>query len=140
MRVDRLVKEMERVRRPTLEKDIDIVLLTGLSSQYDAEVLMLESSADWPDCAWIERVLCNQYDRIRRENSEAGPKHPLVVWYRLLKYASSERRRGTPRRTPGSWSTPNANRSGMASAAAGDNEAAKLVKMARRPQTEASRS
>ena len=75
---------MERVRRPTLEKDIDIVLLTGLSSQYDAEVLMLESSADWPDCAWIERVLCNQFDRIRREKSEVGPKHPLVVWYRLL--------------------------------------------------------
>ena len=48
LRVDRLVKEMERVGRPTLEKDIDIVLLTGLSSQYDAEVRMLESSAEWP--------------------------------------------------------------------------------------------
>ena len=43
LRVDRLVKGMERVGRPTLEKDIDIVLLTGLSSQYDAEVRMLES-------------------------------------------------------------------------------------------------
>ena len=38
LRVDRLVKEMERVGRPTLEKDIDIVLLTEPSSQYDAEV------------------------------------------------------------------------------------------------------
>ena len=45
LRVSRLVKGMERVGRPTLEKDIDIVLLTGLSSQYDAEVRMLESSA-----------------------------------------------------------------------------------------------
>ena len=50
LRVNRLVKEMERVRRPTIE-DIDIVLLSGLSSQYDAEVQMLESSADWPDRA-----------------------------------------------------------------------------------------
>ena len=38
LRVDRLVKETERVGRPTIEKDIDIVLLSGLSSQYDAEV------------------------------------------------------------------------------------------------------
>ena len=45
LRVGRLVKGTERVGRPTLEKDIDIVLMTGLSSQYDAEVRMLESSA-----------------------------------------------------------------------------------------------
>ena len=56
LRVDGLVKEMERVGRPTLKKDIDIVLLTELSSQYDAEVRMLESFAEWPDRAWIERA------------------------------------------------------------------------------------
>ena len=38
LRVDHLVKEMKRVGRPTLEKDIDTVLLDGLSSQHDAEV------------------------------------------------------------------------------------------------------
>ena len=38
LRVDSLVKKMERMGRPTLEKDIDVVLLTGLSSQYDPEV------------------------------------------------------------------------------------------------------
>ena len=32
LRVDRLVKEMERERRSTSEKDIDVVLLSGLSS------------------------------------------------------------------------------------------------------------
>ena len=37
LRVARLVKEMKRVGRPALEKDVDIVLLTGLSTQYDAE-------------------------------------------------------------------------------------------------------
>ena len=73
LRVDRLVQEMERVGRPTLEKDIDIILLTGLSSQYDAEVRMLESSTEWPDRAWIERAAHNQYDRLTLETSEAGP-------------------------------------------------------------------
>ena len=53
----RLAKEMERVGWPTIEKGIDIVLLTGLSSQYDAEVQMLESSADWSDRARIERAV-----------------------------------------------------------------------------------
>ena len=72
--VDCLVKEMERVGRPTIEKDIDIVLLSGLSSQYDAELRMLESSAGWTDHAWIERAVFNQYDRLTREKSEAGPK------------------------------------------------------------------
>ena len=46
LRVDRLVNEMRRVGRPSLEKDIDIVLLIGLSNQYDAEVRMLKSSAE----------------------------------------------------------------------------------------------
>ena len=35
---------------------------------------MLESSADWPDRAWIERTVFNQYDRLTREKSEADPK------------------------------------------------------------------
>ena len=74
LRVDRIVKEMERVGRSTLEKDIDIVLLTGLSSQYDAEVRMLESCAEWPDRAWIERMVYYQYGRLTREKSGAGLK------------------------------------------------------------------
>ena len=72
LRVDRLVKEMERVGQPTLEKDIDIVLLIGLPSQYDAEVQMLKSSAEWSDRAWIERAVYNQYARLTREKSEAA--------------------------------------------------------------------
>ena len=109
LRVDCLVKEMERAGRPTLEMDIDILLLTGLSSQYDAEVRMLESSAEWPDRAWIERAVYNFYDRLTREKSEAGTK-PLASVSRVVappKYASSVRKRGTPRRAAESWSTPN---------------------------------
>ena len=48
---------MERVGQPTIEKDIDILLLSGLSSQYDAEVRVLKSSADWSDRVWIDRAV-----------------------------------------------------------------------------------
>ena len=48
LRVDHMVKELERVDRPVDAKDVDIVILSGLTSQYDTEVRMLESSSDWP--------------------------------------------------------------------------------------------
>ena len=35
---------------------------------------MLVSSAEWPDRAWIERAVYNQYDRLTRGKLEAGPK------------------------------------------------------------------
>ena len=41
LHVDRLVTKMERVGRPTIQKDIATVLLSGLSSQYDGEIRML---------------------------------------------------------------------------------------------------
>ena len=43
LRVDQMVKELERVDRPVNSKDVDIVILSGLTPQYDAEVRMLES-------------------------------------------------------------------------------------------------
>ena len=48
LRVDQMVKELERVGRPVDPKDIDIVILSGLTPQDDAEVRMLECSSDWP--------------------------------------------------------------------------------------------
>ena len=48
LRVDQMLKELERVDRPVDPKDSDIVMLSGLTPQYDAEVRMLESSSDWP--------------------------------------------------------------------------------------------
>ena len=44
--VDQMVKELERVDWAVDQKDIDNVLLSGLTPQYDAEVRMLESSSD----------------------------------------------------------------------------------------------
>ena len=48
LRVYQMVKELERVDRPMDPKDIDIVILSGLTQQYDGEVRMLESPSDWP--------------------------------------------------------------------------------------------
>ena len=45
-RVDQIVEELERVDRPVDPNDIDIIILSGLTPQCDAEVLMLESSSD----------------------------------------------------------------------------------------------
>ena len=42
------MKDLERVDRPVDPKDIDVVILSGLALQYDAEVHILESSSDWP--------------------------------------------------------------------------------------------
>ena len=43
--VDQMMKDSEQVGRPVDPKDIDIVILSGLT-QNDAEVRMLESSSD----------------------------------------------------------------------------------------------
>ena len=48
LRVDQMVKKLERVDRPVDPNGIDILILSGLTPQYDAEVRMLESSPDWP--------------------------------------------------------------------------------------------
>ena len=57
LRADQMVKELERIHRPIDPKDIDIVILSGLTPQYDAELCMLESSSDWPTREWIERAV-----------------------------------------------------------------------------------
>ena len=147
LRVDRLVKDMERIGRPTIEKDIDIVLLSGLSGQYDAEVRMPESSADWPDRAWTERAVFNQYDRLTREKLEAGPK-ALVSVSRLvspsvicqfcsksgahrgelqkLEYAKREPK-GDGKGGSGRWRGGKADKDGTASADRGDKKLHRLT-------------
>ena len=46
LRVDQMVKKLERVDRPVVLKDIDVVILSGLTPHYHPEVRMLESSMD----------------------------------------------------------------------------------------------
>ena len=77
LRVDQMVKKLERVDRPVDPMDIDIVILSGLTPQYDAKVRMLESSSDWPMREWIERAVINQYERLESEKSSAGSRAML---------------------------------------------------------------
>ena len=77
LRVDQMVKELEQVDRPVDPKDIGIVILSGLTPQYDAEVRMLESSPDWPTREWIERAVINQFERLKYEKSAAGSRAML---------------------------------------------------------------
>ena len=77
LRVDQMLKELERVDRTVDPKDIDIVMLSGLTPQYDAEVRMLESSSDWPTREWNERAVINQYERLESEKSAAGSRAML---------------------------------------------------------------
>ena len=78
LRVDQMVKGLERVDRPVDPKDIDIVILSGLTPQYDAGVCMLESSSDWPTREWIERAAINHAMReiFRREQSDVVLPRP----------------------------------------------------------------
>ena len=76
-RVDPMVKEPERVNRPVEPKKIDIVILSRLTPQYDAEFCMLESSSNWPTREWIERAVINQYERLESEQSAAGSRAML---------------------------------------------------------------
>ena len=86
--VDQMVKELERVDRPVDPKDIDIVILSRLTPQYDAKVRMIESSSDWPTREWIEHAVINQYERQESEKSAAGSRAMLS--------ARGHRRNDTP--------------------------------------------
>ena len=77
LRVDQMVKELERVDRPVDPKDIDIVIPDGLTPQYDAKVRILESSLDWSTQEWFERAVINQYERLECEKSAAGSRAML---------------------------------------------------------------
>ena len=79
LRVDRMVKELERVGRPVDPKDVDIVILSGFTDQYDAEIRMLESSLDWPMRDWIERAVINHFERLEVEKSAAGDKELVAA-------------------------------------------------------------
>ncbi|CAN0417175.1 unnamed protein product, partial [Ascophyllum nodosum] len=79
LRMDQMAKELERVDRHVDPKDIGIVILSGLTPQYDAEVRMIENSSDWPTREWIEHAAINQYERLESEKSAAGSRAMLFA-------------------------------------------------------------
>ena len=76
LHVDETVKELKRFDRPVNTKDINIVILSGLTPQYDAEVRMLESWSDRPR-EWIERAMISQYERLECVKSAAWSRAML---------------------------------------------------------------
>ena len=78
LRVDQMAKDLERVDRPVDSKDIDMVILSGLTPQYDAKVRMLESSPDWPTREWIERAVINQYARLELFEKYAAESRAML--------------------------------------------------------------
>ena len=75
--VDQMVKELKRGDRPVDSKNMDIVILSGRTTQYDAEFRMLKSSSDWPTRKWIERAVINHYERLECEKVAAGSRAML---------------------------------------------------------------
>ena len=59
-----MVKELEKVELPIGPKDVDIVILSGLTSSTTPEARMLETSLDYPSREWTERAFMNQYDHL----------------------------------------------------------------------------
>lgn len=71
LRVDQMVKKPEKWSERCSLKEVDIVTLSCLTSQYDTEVQILESLSDSPTREWIERAIINQYERLKYEKPAA---------------------------------------------------------------------
>ena len=73
------MKELERVDQPVEPKHINVVILSGLASQYDGEVLMLESSSDRPTREWIGGTMINQCECLELEEPGTRAKALALV-------------------------------------------------------------
>ena len=75
MRVDSAAKELRRLRKTVDEDDIVVVILNGVSNEYDTEVRLLEFGDDVnPPRNKILQSLINQYYRLQKQKSAAGEK------------------------------------------------------------------
>ena len=75
MRVESAAKELRRLGKTVVEDDIVVVILNGVSSEYDSEVRLLECGDDVnPPRNKILQSLTNQYYRLQKQTSAAGGK------------------------------------------------------------------
>ena len=75
MRVDSAAKELRRLGKTVDEDDIVLVILNGVSSEYDTEVRLLECGHDVnPPRNKILQSLTNQYYGLQKQTSAAGGK------------------------------------------------------------------
>ena len=77
MRVDSAAKELRRLGKAVDDDDIVVVILNGVSSEYDTGVRLLECGDDVnPPRNKILQSLTNQYYRLMKQTSAAGGKAP----------------------------------------------------------------
>ena len=75
MSVDSAAKELRRLGKTVDEDDIVVVILNGVSSEYDTELRLLECGNDVnPPRNKILQSLTNQYYRLQKQTSAAGGK------------------------------------------------------------------
>lgn len=80
LRVDLMAKELGSVEHPAAPNELDVVILSDLTSENNAKVCMLESSSEWSTRLWIERVI-NPYGR---KWSKPGRRRALTDTLRML--------------------------------------------------------
>ena len=82
MRVDSAANELRSLGKTLDEDDIAVMILNGVSSEYVAEVCLLECGDDVnPPRNKILQTLTNQYYRLQKQKSAAGGK-VLHAWTR----------------------------------------------------------
>ena len=75
MRVDSAANELRRLAKTVDEDDFVVVILNGVSSEYDTEMRLLECGDDVnPPRNKILQSLTNQYYRLQKQASAAGGK------------------------------------------------------------------
>ena len=78
VRVDRVARELRRVGK-AVNEDKNLAILNGRTQEYAVERRMLEEGNDERTRAHIEKVVLNQYERLRAEKSVPWAKGLAVA-------------------------------------------------------------
>ena len=79
MRADRVARELQRVGKAVDEDGKKLAILNGHTQEYAVERRILEEGDNEPIRVHIEKVILNQYGRLRAEKSKAGAKALAVM-------------------------------------------------------------
>ena len=77
--MDYVAREPRRLAKAVDEDDKNLMTLNGLNQEYAVGRRMREGGEDGSTRVHFERVILNQYERLRAENSEAGAKALAVA-------------------------------------------------------------
>ena len=74
IRMDRVARELQRVGKSVNEDDNNLAIPNAFTQEYVVGRRMLEGENDEPTRADIDKIILNQYKRLRAEKCEAGAK------------------------------------------------------------------